>query len=277
MGEYINWNGKIIDRAAFYISPDNRSFRYGDGFFETMKVNELSVYLEQLHFQRFFQSLDLLQFDIPELYTPSYFYEQIQLLLSKNNHTSLARVRLMIYRGDGAVYDNKNNFPNFIIQSWSLNKQVNQLNTEGLHIDIYKDARKVCDKFSLVKSNNYLSYLMAAFYVTKNNLNDAVILNPYDRIADSTIANIFIIQDGVIKTPPLTEGCINGVYRKYLLQLLRKDSLPYVEEPVTINELLTASEVFLTNAINGIRWISKCGKSSYKNEISAYLHSKYSN
>src|SRR3954469_23485818 len=105
MSEYINWNGKIVDREDFHISPDNRSFRYGDGFFETMKITDGNILLAPFHIARFFTSLQLLWFDVPAFFTPEYFAEQVQKLVVKNNHASFARVRLMVYRGYGGLYD----------------------------------------------------------------------------------------------------------------------------------------------------------------------------
>lgn len=277
MVEYINWNGNIVDKNLFHISPSNRSFRYGDGFFETFKVDEFAICLESFHFERLFHSLNVLHFDTPSFYTPVYIRQQIEILLHRNNHSSLARVRLMVFRGDGGLFDQVNDYPNFVIQSWPLDKQTNLLNIEKLKIDIFYDARKTCDMFSSLKSNNFLCYVMAAFFVTKHGLYDALVLNPYGRIADSTTANIFIVQNGVIKTPPLTEGCISGIYRKYLLQCLLRNDIPFVESHVTVDEVLHASEVFLTNAVKGIRWIHNCGNVFYKNEVSGFLHNKFSN
>ena len=275
MDEYINWNGEIVSKDTFYVSPDSRALKYGDGFFETMKVSELEIVLKQLHFERLFSSLDLLQFDVPPVYTPGYFQHQVDQLLRKNNYLSLARVRLMFYRGDGGLYGPFSNHPHFIIQSWPLPAEVNRLNTEKLEIDIFKEARKSCDRFSSLKSNNYLCYVMGAFFAAKNKLHDALILNSYDRIADATIANVFIVENGLIKTPSLAEGCVSGVYRKYLLQCFSKDGIPFVEGEVTTDELLHASEVFITNAINGIKWIYNCRNSYYTHDVAAFLHDKY--
>ena len=275
MEAYINWNGEIVNKDTFYVSPDNRGLKYGDGFFETMKVRELHISLQEFHFERLFSSLDLLQFDVPSFYTRDYFQHQIEKLLKKNNHLSLARVRLMVYRGDGGLSAPFNNQAHFIIQSWPLSDEVNHLNTQKLIIDIFRDARKSCDRFSSLKSNNYLCYVMGAFFAAKNKLHDALILNPCDRIADLTIANVFIVQNGLIKTPSLSEGCVDGVYRKYLLQSFSKDGIPFLEGQLTIDELLNASEVFVTNAINGIKWIYGCSNSYYTHEVSAFLHDKY--
>ena len=85
-GLYINYNGKHYLSGTLLISPDNRSFRYGDGFFETMKMINGSIVLEHLHIERAFHSLQLMQFDKPEYFTPSYIQQQIKELLFQNKH-----------------------------------------------------------------------------------------------------------------------------------------------------------------------------------------------
>lgn len=276
MTEYINWNGKIVEKDKFHISPDNRSFRYGDGFFETMKIVDGNILLSGLHITRFFSSLQLLSFDVPALFTPEHITTQVQNLVIKNNHTSRARVRLTVYRGDGSLYDSENHYPNFVIQSWPLPEINSELNTEGLDIDIYTQARKVSDSFSMVKSNNYLPYAMAAIWGKKNKLNDCLLLNPYDNICDSTIANIFIVQNNLIKTPAIAEGCINGVARSYLIERCKKDNIAISETTISAQDILHASEVFLTNAVAGIKWVKQLGEQTYNHPLVALqLHNDY--
>ncbi len=273
MSAYINWNGAVVEKERFCIGPDNRSFRYGDGFFETMKVKQGTICLEALHFERLFSSLRLLRFEAPPQFAQEYLRQQIDELLEQNRLTETARVRLMIYRGDGSVYDPENHHPNFLIQSWPLPQKQLQ---PPLQIGIFRDARKACDLFSSVKSNNYLCYLMGALHAKQEGLDDALILNAHGRIADATIANVFIVQkDGVVKTPPLSEGCIAGVYRKFLLQSFVKDNIRFVEEPLPVEELRNASEVFLTNAVTGIRCVEKCADVKYVSEVSKYLKGRY--
>ena len=275
MKVHINWNGSITAPGDFRISPDNRGLRYGDGLFETMKARKGKIDLEPLHFERLFSSLRLLQFEIPSHFTAEYLREQVRLLLEKNSHTELARARLMVYRGDGGVYDSLDHRPQLLIQSWPLLEPASNPHGKLLQIDVFHDARKACDVFSSLKSNNYLCYLMGALFAKNRGLDDALILNAYGRIADATIANVFIVTDGMIKTPPLTEGCVNGVYRRYLLQCFQKDGLAFREEPLKVEELMEAEEVFLTNAITGIRWVHRCGGTIYGNETSVHLHTRY--
>jgi aminodeoxychorismate lyase len=272
---YLNHNGKIYSADKLLISPNNRSFRYGDGFFETMKMINGKIILADYHFERLFSSLELLQFDKPAYFTAAYLEGHIEELAKKNNHKKPARIRLMIFRGDGGLYDPENHFPNHLIQTWELNASNNLFNENGLEIDIFKDARKACDNYSHVKSNNYLSYAMAALWAKNNHLNDALLLNSFNRIADATIANIFIVKDGVVKTPALTEGCVSGVMRRHLLACMRKENIPVEETTIEAEAVLQASEVFLTNAVYGIRWVKSCGESNYTKQLSELLHKKF--
>lgn len=271
---YLNQNGRVIKEDKFSISPNNRSFRYGDGCFETMKVLNGTILLSDYHFERLFSSLQLLQFEVPNYMTADYLQAQILEVAKKNHHNKLSRVRLTIYRGDGGLYDAISHFPNYIIQTWDLNPANNLLNENGLVIDIFSDAKKVCDNYSHIKSNNYLSYAMAALWAKKNHLNDAILLNPYNRIADATIANIFMVKNSQIKTPKLTEGCVSGVMRRYLLQCLKDENMPFEEAEIDVEELLQADEVFLTNGIYGIRWVKQLRENNYTNDVSALLHKK---
>ena len=272
---YLNQNGKIIKEANAIISPNNRSFRYGDGCFETMKLMDNTILLANYHFERLFASLQLLQFDVPNYLTADYLQNQIVEVAKKNYHNKLARVRLTVYRGDGGLYDPENHFPNYLIQTWDLNPANNLLNENGLVVDVFTDAIKVCDTYSHVKSNNYLCYAMAALWAKKNHLNDAILLNPYNRLADATIANIFIITNGIIKTPSLSEGCVNGVMRRYLLTQMRVENIPVEETKISVEELLQANELFLTNGIYGIRWIKQINNLNYTNTATSLLYKQF--
>ena len=272
---FLFYNGKVLKTDKLLISPDNRSFRYGDGFFETMKLINGKLQLADYHMERLFSSLDKLQFQKPVYFTPEYLIEQISLLAKKNYQQKLTRIRLTIFRGEGGLYEVDNHFPHHLIQTWDLNPANNLLNENGLVIDVFKDARKVCDQYSSIKSNNYLSYVMGALWAKQNKLNDAVLLNPYDRIADATIANVFIVKNGVVKTPALTEGAVNGVMRRHMLHSLRKENMPVEETQLSVEDLLQASEMFLTNAIYGVRWVKQLGNNGYTNQLSSLLHKNF--
>ena len=228
------------------------------------------IVLEALHMERLFHSLQLMQFDKPDYFTPAYIHQQIQDLVIANNHHQLARVRLMVSRGAGGLYDVEDNAPDYLIQSWAL-QELPAYNEEGLITGIYKEARKTADAFSAIKSNNYLPYAMAARWCKKTGLDDALVMNCYGRIAEATTSNVFIVKDGVVQTPPLSEGCINGVVRRYLLQYMRDKNTRLEEKALTPEEVLNADELFLTNAGFYIRWVKRCGEKMYSNDFSKRL------
>ena len=265
---HINFNGAIVREVA--ISPESRGFKFGDGFFETIKMVNGKIVLASYHFDRLFQSLQLLQFQPPVSFTPAALHEQVLQLAQLNGHSQHARIRITIFRGNGGLYDPENHSPNYLIQSWPL--QPATWNEQGIAIDIFRDAVKTTDKYAAVKSNNYLSYAMAALWAKQQGLHDALLLNPAGRIADATIANIFIVHEGVIKTPPLSEGGVNGVMRRHLLGILKSEGRAVEEIPVTETMLLEASECFLTNVISGIRPVRTLKNNTFRDNLSAMIY-----
>lgn len=274
-GKYLLYNDKMIPSGTAIITADNRAFRFGDGFFETMKMADGEIALSKYHFERLFASLEAFQFEIPEHFAATYLSEQIKKLAAKNGHQKLARIRLTIFRGDGSLYEHENNIPNYIIQTWPLNASVLQLNKQGLVTGVYRKARKTCDDFSHIKTNNFLPYVMGALWAKRNKLDDAIILNNFNRIADATIANIFLVGNGKVQTPALSEGCVSGVMRRFLIECIKKENIPFEETAITTEALNNANELFITNAVQGIKWVSRCENNNYQSQLAGYLHGKF--
>ena len=237
-----------------------------------MKIINGDIALSHYHFERLFSSLNTLKLKPATYFTHSYLSEQIKNLAAKNNHSHLARIRLTVFRNDDNLNENKDYSLSYIIQTWQLNEEVLKFNKAGLITGLYKDAKKTCDNFSHIKSNNYLPYAMAAIWAKENKLDDAFLLNSFNRIADASIANIFIVKNGKIKTPALSEGCIAGVMRRHLIKCIKEENIPFEETAIETEELSEAHEIFLTNAIRGIRWVKQFEKSNYTNELAKYLH-----
>lgn len=263
---FLNFNGKLIDAASPVIGAENRGLRYGDGLFETFKFTNNQLLLFDEHIARLFKGMTSLQIEIPKHFTPEKIHEQVIQLVKKNRQQK-ARIRLMVVRGNGGLYDAENNNPLYMIQSWELPGTNGMLNVNGLQLCIYHDARKMADQFSNVKHNNYLPYFMGALEAKNKKCNDAIILNNFGRVCDSTIANIFIIRNGSVFTPALSEGCIAGIMRKFILTKLKETGIVVTETTISPEEMLAADEVFLTNSIYNIRWVAGIENKSYDNTI----------
>jgi branched-chain amino acid aminotransferase len=271
MGNFLNYNGKISRTDKVLIGANNRSLRYGDGLFETMKIQNGRILFAEDHFNRLWNGLQLLQFDVPTTFSRETLTKHILALPKKNLHPRDVRVRLNVFRGDGGLYDPLNNFPNYIIQTWALPTGSDRWHEKGLITGIYADARKACDVFSNLKHNNFLPYIMGAFHAKNMKWTDAIVLNSYGRICESTMANIFYIKDNVVYTPALTEGCIAGIMRKFLLAKLPSIGYEAVKKEVTIEELMNADEVFFTNAVSPIRWVKSIDHKEFGNTITQKL------
>jgi aminodeoxychorismate lyase len=264
---YFNFNGKIYAANTSTIGPENRGLRYGDGLFETIKISNGKLVFEDDHFARLWKGLKVLQFDIPKHFSPDNLQEQILALAAKNNHLVSARIRLNVFRGDGGLYDAVNHAPNYFIQSWQLPENNGNLNSNGLVLGIYAEAKKTYDILSNLKHNNYLPYVMGALHAKKEKWNDAIILNSANRICDTTIANIFIIKDEIIYTPSLTEACVAGVMRNYIVRNSKSSGFELIEKELTQEDVLNADEVFITNTIRNIQWVQSINNKIYSNTI----------
>ncbi len=274
--QFFNFNGKIYAEDTAIISSNNRGLRYGDGLFETIKIKNGNIIFANDHFARLWKGMQTLQFEIPKHFSPEKLQEEMVMLAKKNAHQNAARVRLTIYRGKGGLYDAENNLPNYFIETWELQKDSGQLNSNGLDVIIYTEAKKNCDVLSNLKHNNYLPYVMAAIFAKKNKCNDAILLNNFGKICDSTIANIFLMKDNTVYTPALSQGCVAGVMRKYILEQVKINGFACIEKEITIEELLNADEVFLTNAIYNIRWVKCINQKTYTNSIIQKIYSNLS-
>jgi branched-chain amino acid aminotransferase len=257
-------NGKILSADEPVLMADNRGYRYGDGIFETMKMIKGKIILERYHFERLFSGIKLMKFQVPSLFKQGKLGREILSLCKKNKCDELARIRLSVFRGNGGLHD-ENKGLQYLIECWPAEKTVNQINKNGLVIDVYPDLQKTCDVFSNLKSANFLPYVMAAQYAKVNKLNDCLVNNVKGHIADATIANIFLVKNNLIITPALTEGCVNGVMRRYLIEKIQELNFDIREGVVTKNDLETFDEVFFSNAMYGIRWIKEFRDKKYVN------------
>jgi branched-chain amino acid aminotransferase len=250
--EFVNINRKIFKSGEAGIKPDDHSYRYGDGLFETMKVVNGKIFLQEFHFERLFHGFDILKFQPPEFFLAEKLCGEVIELCRRNQCEELAKIRLSVSRGNGGLYDGDEGL-NYVIECSPLKDE----EEKNLVIDIFPDARKSCDVFSNLKSANFLPYVMAAKFAKENKLDDCLVLNVHGRICDSTIANIFWIENEKVFTPPLSEGCVAGVMRRYLIEKIRDAGYGMREIVCEPKDLEDADEIFLTNVIRGIRSVKR--------------------
>jgi branched-chain amino acid aminotransferase len=260
---YINLNGKITLATEAAIPIDNGSFRYGYGLFETMRVANGAICLKEYHWERLFAGMKSLYLEIAPLMGPENLEQQVLRTVKKNNLEGLSRVRLQIFAGGGGLYSSNHKLPSFLIECFPLDAAAIAFNENGLVAGIATGLYKSIDTLSNIKSCNALIYAIAARQAKENKWNDALICNTKNNIIESAIANIFWIKNGTVYTPPLSGGCVAGVMRRYVMAVLGD----VVEKELHPGALPGADEVFLTNAIKGIRWVKNIDNSVYGNKM----------
>ncbi|MCD6012675.1 MAG: hypothetical protein K0Q79_2537 [Flavipsychrobacter sp.] len=268
---YINLNGKITTRDDARLPVENRAFRYGYGIFETMLIVNDTIHLSEYHWERLYAGMKQLELELPPLVTLDYLEEEVWRTVNKNKLDKLCRVRLQVYGGEGGLYEPGDRKAGYVIECFSLDEGVMHFNENGLIVGVAHGLNKSMDALCNLKSCNALIYTMAANQAREHQWNDAMVCNTLGNIIESTIANIFWIKNGTVYTPPLSEGCVAGVIRRYLMH-----DIPVEEKKLSVEELLLADEVFLTNAIKRMRWVSSIGDVCYKNEqTKSIYHSSF--
>ncbi len=271
MSEYINYNGSLVNNKSNIISSSNRNFLYGDGIFETIRVLEKKPYNIEFHYKRLIKSSNILKIKLPKDFSLEYFSNNITSLIKKNGHMPAARVRFTLFRANGGLYQPLSHEGLFLIESSNLSDDKFTLNSKGLNIDIYQDINKNKGVLSNIKSCNSLIYIMAKIFATENNLDDSLILNNNNNVIEATSSNIFIVKDNKIYTPPLNDGCVDGTMRLKIIEIARRKKIEIKEVSLIKDDLFKAYEVFLTNAVSGVKWVSKFQNKTYKKKISDIL------
>lgn len=223
---FINYNGRLLPKETFSWPP------YSSGLLETMLWEEGRIALWPYHAQRWRSSCKRLGYPSSELSDRNLF-DFISESVKVNALNTAARIRLCIFPFQQSLHFTIETFPYQIQEQifrigWSSQK----VNTTSI--------------YSGLKTFPRTHYDLALEDAKKQQWDDGLLLNERGRVAESAIANIFYQQNNTLYTPPLSEGCVDGVYRRYIL-----DHYPVIEKAISPEELLTADAVFLTNALRG--------------------------
>lgn len=261
----INFNGDILDQEKFSLTAENRGFKYGDAVFETIKVVNNKVIFWEDHYFRLMASMRMLRMKIPMSFTLEFLEKEILSLVKANNTLQKSRVRLTIFRKDGGLYTPKTNEIDFLVEASELNQNIKN----DYKIDIFKDFYNYSGLLSTIKTNNKMLNTLASVFAKENNLDNCILINEKKGVVEVTNGNIFIVKDNVVKTPATTEGCIKGIVRKKVLEIISKNEEFKVEETsISPFEIQKADEVFITNAIIGIQPVTQYKKKTFKVDFS---------
>ena len=259
----INFNGALLP-SSDNLLQNNRAFLYGDGVFETVKIVDSKILFLEDHYFRLMSAMRIVRMEIPMNFTMEYLEEQILLTANRNNMATSARARITIYRNDGGNYLPETNTVTFLIKVSSLENQLYSIEKQSYEIDLYKDFYVTKQLLSTIKSTNKIINITGSIFANENGLDNCLLLNDSKNVIEALQGNLFMLIGNKLITPPLSEGCLNGIIRKQVLGLVKKmDNIEVVEEPISPFDLQKADELFITNVIKGIQPITQYRKKQY--------------
>ncbi len=272
----INHNGTFVPTDTAHLSPLNRGFLYGDGVFETIKAVNGKLLFWEDHYFRLMAAMRILRMEIPMNFTPEYLEDQLQQTLSANDlQQASARIRLTVYRQEGGLYTPEHRGVAFNAFAKALPTPFYTLDDAPCVVELYKDHYVAADLLSTLKTTSKVIHVTGSIFAQDNGYDNCLLLNTEKNVIEALQGNLFLVKGNHIKTPPLEDGCLRGIIRKQLLDILPKlEEYSFEEASISPFELQKADELFITNTIIGIRPITKYRKKSYDHKVAAALLQK---
>lgn len=274
----VNFNGNLVSSQDTLFTSENRGYKYGDALFETLKVVNGKIFFWEDHYFRLMASMRIMRMDIPMSFTMEFLENEILKTIEANDLlSSSARVRLNIDRGEGGKYlPSENSKVTYSIITEAFDEPFYTVKEgQTYEVDLYKDFFIAPGLLSGLKSNNKAIQVIGSIYAKENDLNNCLVLNTNKSVIEALNGNLFLVKGDKIKTPPLEDGCLKGVMRKQVLEVLSKDVNLYIEEAsISPFELQKADELFITNVIQGIVPITKYRKKTYGCQLAKDLTNK---
>ncbi|MDT0649460.1 aminotransferase class IV [Autumnicola edwardsiae] len=272
----INLNGNLVKEENANLSVYNRGFAYGDSVFETIRVINGKIMFWEDHYFRLMSSMRIMRMEIPASFSPEFLEEEILDLIESNNlRSSPARVKFAVYREEGGYYTPATREIGYTIITEELENSFYLLNEASYEVELFKDHYINSGILSSIKSNNRAVNVLGSIFANENGYKNCLILNENKNVVEALNGNLFLVTERSIKTPPVSDGALNGITRKQLLKII-KEMPEYQLEETSISpfELQKADELFITNVVVGIQPITKYRKKEYSTKVGGELLSK---
>ena len=237
------FNGEIVEHSAAGLPVDDSGYLYGMGLFETMRAVGGKVFAVDDHLDRLSKSAEKLNINCS--YDKPYLKDAIDKVI-KANGLSDARLRLTLTNSperDGEVMSN------VLISAAELEGYPKEHYDKGVRVVLTECRQNPTDPTCGHKVTSYAARIMELGEAHRKMAAEALWFTADNRLAEGCISNVFLVKGGVLCTPRLDTPVLAGVARKHVLELAQKLSIKAEEKDITIQQLLDAEEVFLTNVI----------------------------
>ncbi len=236
-------DGKFVDKEDAKISVYDHGLLYGDGIFEGIRAYDGVIFKLKEHIDRLYDSAKSITLNIP---ISKEEMEKIVIETVKINNLKDAYIRLVVTRGIGDLGLDPKKCPKPTI--FCIAEPMNPLlGEDGIRVITSSIRRLPVDVLNpAVKSLNYLNSILAKIQANYANVDEAFLLDSEGYVAEGTGDNIFVVKNGVIKTPPLSSSVLKGITRDVVIELAKKLGYEVLEEKLTIHDLYVCDELFIT-------------------------------
>ena len=272
----INFNGELLSEQQAKLSVFNRGLAYGDALFETLKTLNGKILFWEDHYFRLMASMRILRMEIPMAFTPEFLESQILELLSKQESNSNSyRVKFTVFRKEGGFYAPLTNDVSYFITAQALDADLYLLNSSTYKVELFKDFYVTPGLLSTLKTNNKVLNVLGSVYAKENKYQNCLLLNTNKNIVEALNGNLFLVKGNAIKTPPLEDGCLKGIMRKQVIEIIKQiPDYEFEETSISPFELQKADELFVTNVIQGLQPITAYRKKTFKTTVSQNILAK---
>lgn len=247
------FNNEIIDSSDAKINCGDGGFLYGAGLFETMRASNGIVFALDGHLDRLFTSAEKLKINLRgDLPSQSYgkagkkFIADAVYETLNANELKESRIRLTATSG---VLNAEKPEPTLFITASEFGAYPKEYYENGILVVLNSYRQNPADVLSGHKTTSYFARITALAAAVQKRAAEAIWFTVDHRLAEGCVSNVFLVKDSVIYTPSLKAGILPGIARKTVLKLADENSIKYEEKDLSVNDLLGADEVFLTNVI----------------------------
>jgi branched-chain amino acid aminotransferase len=272
----VNLNGNLMQKAETSLGHDNRGLNYGDAVFETLRVSGSKIFFWEDHYFRLMASMRILRMEIPVNFTLEFLEDEVLKIVDTfSEKNSSYNVKILVWRKAGGKYGPTTNDIEYLVTGSKIDAPFYMLNDSKYEVELFKDHYVTSGLLSTLKSNNKIVNVLGSIFAKENDYQNCLLLNETKIIVEALNGNLFLVIGNKIKTPPIIDGCLNGILRKQIIAICKQ--LPeYILEEASISpfELQKADEMFITNVISGIQPITKYRKKEYSNTVAKNLVTK---
>ncbi len=267
----VSLNGNLTNEISSDFFLKNRAFRLGDGFFETVRAIDGKVFNWPSHYMRIKACAEAMNMDLHPVFSEASVQRSLEQLLKAKQIVAGGRLRITFFREGTGGYSSTSNKLGFIAEASGHHINKFLLNDKGLVVAVCNAYPKPKDRFSSFKYMGNSTSILAAQWAQKMNVDDALIINEQGQIIEATSSNIFVVKNNKLYTPGVKSGCVSGTSRLLVLNAALDMGIPVFEADLTPEFILQSEEVFLTNAISGIRWVGGFSSKRYFHKMSGQI------